>query len=343
MERWLAGLLTCIGAVMLCAGAVMACTLPNMRTDVAPLPDNGDPVQVDVSFVVLDILGVDDVRQQIHVDIAAMLTWQDPRLISLEGCRFARSQVWVPDLVLQNSSSLRTARTNARDQVVIGAEGRVSYRQRFFGDVSTYHNLRNFPFDTHDFAITFMPVDSGAEALKFVPDQANTWLSDKLNVSGWHVNTLSLQEQPEKLRESGNFLSMLTLTISAEREVNYYLFRVMLPLFFVVAMSWVIFWVPPNRFEFQIGLGATSMLTVIAFNLAVAGSLPPLGYLTVLDQILIWSIAMVFLAIAEALVTGLHVVNGQEVRAHQIDRLARVIFPILLLGGWVALAVSGMR
>jgi len=328
---------------MLCAGAVMGCTLPTMRTDVAPIPENGGPVQVNASFVVLDILGVDDVTQQINVDIGASLTWQDPRLLSLEGCRFARSQVWVPDIILQNSSSLRTARNNARDQVVIGAEGRVSYRQRFFGDISTYHNLRDFPFDAHDFAISFMPVETGAETLKFVPDQANTWLSDQLNISGWHVTNLSLQEQSARLREAGQILSMLTLTISAEREVNYYLFRIMLPLFFVVAMSWVIFWVPPSRFEFQIGLGATSMLTVIAFNLAVAGALPPLGYLTVLDQILIWSIAMVFLAIAEALVTGLHVVNGRELRAHQIDRLARVVFPILLIGGWATLAVSGIR
>lgn len=343
MERWLAGLLTCIGVGILNACAVMACTLPTMRTDVAPIREDGGPVQVNASFIVLDILGVDDVTQQINVDIGATLAWQDLRLISLEGCRFARSEVWVPDLVLQNSSSLRTARNNARDQVVIGAEGRVSYRQRFFGDISTYHNLRNFPFDTHDFAITFMPVGTGAATLKFVPDQANTWLSDQLNISGWHVNTLSLQEQQAKLRESGHFLSMLTLTISADREVNYYLFRIMLPLFFVVAMSWVIFWVPPNRFEFQIGLGATSMLTVIAFNLAVAGSLPPLGYLTVLDQILIWSIAIVFLAIAEALVTGLYVVNGHEARAHQIDRWARVIFPILLIGGWGTLAMSGIH
>ena len=343
MDRWLAGALTCIGAILLGAASVMACTLPDMRTDVAPKPEHGGPVQVDASFTVLDMLGVDDVSQQINVDIGAMLVWRDPRLQSLEGCRFARSQVWTPDIILRNSSNLRTTLNNARDQVVIGAEGRVTYRQRFFGEISTYHNLRSFPFDAHDFTITFMPVETGVETLKFVPDQANTWLSDRFNISGWHVTGLTLAEESAKLRETGRSLSMLHLTIAAEREVNYYLFRIMLPLFFVVAMSWVIFWVPPSRFEFQIGLGATSMLTVIAFNLAVAGALPPLGYLTVLDQILIWSIAMVFLAIAEALVTGLHVVNGKEARALQLDRVARVVFPILLIGGWAALALRGMR
>ena len=49
------------------------------------------------------------------------------------------------------------------------------------------------------------------------------------------------------------------------------------------------------------------------------------------------------MAIAEALVTGLHVVNGKEARALQLDRVARVVFPILLIGGWAALALRGMR
>ena len=110
MGRWLAGLLMWLGMVLLGGGGVMACTLPDMRTDIAPTPQTGGPVEVDASFVVLDILGVDDVRQQINVDIGAKLVWQDPRLQSLNGCRFARSQVWVPDIILQNSSNLRTAR-----------------------------------------------------------------------------------------------------------------------------------------------------------------------------------------------------------------------------------------
>lgn len=327
--------------IWLGAGSAMACNLPDMRTDDPPRPAQGGPVEVTAAFVVNDVLGVDDVNQRINVDIAATLIWRDPRLAGLEGCRVARVAVWAPDTVLRNSSNLRTARSNMRDQVEIGADGQVTYRQRFYGDISTYHNLRNFPFDTHHFALSFVAPESGIDALRFVPDQTRTWISDRLNISGWHVSGLSLTEEATKLREAGHELSLLTLTITADREINYYLFRVMLPLFFVVAMSWVIFWVPPSRFEFQIGLGATSMLTVIAFNLAIAGALPPLGYLTVLDRILIWSILMVFLAIAEALLTGLSVVNGHEARAQRIDRMSRVVFPLLLLGGWLLIAMTG--
>ena len=98
---------------------------------------------------------------------------------------------------------------------------------------------------------------------------------------------------------------------------------------FVVAMSWAIFWVPPERFEFQIGLGATSMLTTIAFTLSIAGKLPDLGYLTALDKMLIWAVFLVFLTMVEALVTGRLVMNEREQLALAIDRVARFAVPTL--------------
>lgn len=335
--------MACLCVVWISSGAVQACALPDMRTDTAPAPPGGGPVQVKTAIVVLDVLNVDDVAQQIDVDLGISMIWRDPRLRGLEGCRFAVSQVWHPDTILRNSATVNTARKNAQDQVRVGPDGEVTYRQRVFGDISTYHDLRDFPFDAHQFEISFLPVDQGIGTLEFLPDPANTWMADRLNITGWDVHGLTLDAETVKLREAGEDLSLLTLTISAEREASYYIFRIMLPLLFVVAMSWVIFWVPPRHFEFQIGLGATSMLTVIAFNLSVAGDLPPLGYLTVLDQILIWSIAIVFLAIAEALITGLHVVNGHEARAKRIDRVARVVFPGMLIGGWATLAGMGLR
>jgi hypothetical protein len=105
-------------------------------------------------------------------------------------------------------------------------------------------------------------------------------------------------------------------------------------------MSWVIFWIPPSRFEFQIGLGATSMLTIIAFNLAVASQLPQLGYLTILDKILVWAIFLVFLSILEALAAGLLVISDREGAAVRLDKVSRILFPVLLFGIWIGLAFS---
>ena len=76
------------------------------------------------------------------------------------------------------------------------------------------------------------------------------------------------------------------------------------------------------------------MLTTMAFIFAIGSSLPPVGYLTTLDKLVIWAIVLIFLSIVEALVAGRLVLNGREKLALQFDLVSRFVFPVLLFGGW---------
>ena len=145
---------------------------------------------------------------------------------------------------------------------------------------------------------------------------------------------IGIETKSEYLKQADKTLSIVVLSIEAKRDAQFFIYRFLLLLVFVVGMSWVIFWVPPRNFEFQIGIGATSMLTAIAFNISIAGQLPPLGYLTVLDRMLIWATMLVFLAIVEALITGRLVLAGRENLANRIDYVCRFVFPLLLPLGW---------
>lgn len=322
--------------VVVSTTAVLACTLPAMQTGERPGAENG-PTQVTASFIIADLLGVDDVNQQLDLDIIGQFSWTDPRLVGLEGCRFTVSQVWFPPLVLFNSSNLRETRTQARNQVLIGVNGQVTYLQRYTGRISSYHNLRDFPFDSQKFLIEIGLITLNSDQLQLVADNERTWISERLNIEGWSVENVNLASDVYFLKQANQDVSVLALTIDAKRDQDYYVYRVLLLLGFVVAMSWIIFWIPPSRFEFQIGLGATAMLTVIAFNLSVSSSLPRLGYLTILDKILAISIGLVFLSIVEALVAGLLVLKDREDLAVKIDMVSRFLFPIALVLGWYIL------
>lgn len=309
------------------------CRLFNMHTGIHPNNGNG-PTDVEVSIIVADFLGVNDVDQQLDVDLLATFSWVDPRLEGYQGCRLGKTEVWFPRIILVNSSNLRVLNQNALNQVSVGEGGQVFYQQRYTGNISSYHGLHRFPFDKHNFKITIATQGFEARNVVLKANTENTWISDTLNIEGWDVHGVEIEASKQKMRETGEDLSLITLIINADRNPDYFLYRVMLLLMFVVFMSWVIFWIPPNRFEFQIGLGATSMLTSIAFNLSVANNLPQLGYLTILDKTLIWAIFVIFLSIVEALVAGLMVMKEREALAINIDRASRVVFPILLFGGW---------
>ncbi len=311
-----------------------ACVLPdNLRTDIRP-GDPDLPTEIVASVAVTDLLDVDDAGQQLNIDMFVTLEWIDERLAELAGCRVPLSEVWRPRIRLMNSSNLRQAARNAQNQVAIHEGGRVEYIQRFTGFISSYHNLRDFPFDKHSFRIDMGAARDGAHQIAFLADDDNTWISDRLNIEGWDVTGVSLSVQPFYWRANTLDFSVVSLQIEASRNPEFYVYRVLLLLVIVVAMSWVIFWVPPEKYEFQIGLGATSMLTIIAFNLALSSQLPPVGYLTILDKIISWSIFLVLMAIVEALIAGRLVMAGRESIAHGLDRVSRYVFPVLLLGGW---------
>lgn len=289
---------------------------------------------------VADILDVDDVNQAVDLDLIIAMSWTDRRLAGLIGCRLGVTQIWFPDATVFNSSQLRAERTNAQNQVVVGPDGAVTYLQRLTGTISSYHNLRDFPFDHQAFKFAFGSLRDSADEVVFVAEDAASWLTENPNLEGWRLEGISLGSERRHFAQVGRDISVLTLTISAQRDTDYYLFRVLLLLLVVVAMSWVVFWVPPEKYEFQIGLGATSMLTAIAFNLSIGGSLPRLGYLTTLDKIVIAAIAMIFLAIVESLVTGSLAMAGRNKQARMIDRVARVAFPLFLLVVWGGLILS---
>ncbi|MEM8731887.1 MAG: hypothetical protein AAGF79_18400, partial [Pseudomonadota bacterium] len=108
----------------------------------------------------------------------------------------------------------------------------------------------------------------------------------------------------------------------------------------VVSLSWVTFWVPPGRYEFQIGICATALLTAMALNFSIASSLPPVGYLTIMDRLVIWAVLCIFMASVQALVTARLVVKDRESAALRIDLYSRCIFPLAFMGGWWLIIAS---
>ena len=334
--------LTCLVIAIwtLTASIAAACTPPaDLRTDLPPMID-GRPVDIKIGFGVADVLGVDDVNQQLEIDFFTRIEWNDPRLADYAGCRFPVTEVWFPAIYVLNSSQLTSKRRNARDDLAVEDGGRVIYVNRFIGQISSYHNLARFPFDSQVFHIDISVPQHSSQEVTLIPDFDATWIASKLNIEGWDFSTISISAATEFVDQLQREVSVASVELAAQRNSEYYIYRVLLLLGIVVAMSWIIFWVPPGRYEFQIGIGSTAMLTSIAFNFSVASSLPPVGYLTVMDRLVIWAVLLIFLATAQALITARLVVHDREHAALVIDRHSRYLFPLLFLGGWAVIITA---
>jgi hypothetical protein len=131
----------------------------------------------------------------------------------------------------------------------------------------------------------------------------------------------------QHIEATGKDASAYDLVISANRQRQFYVWKIIVPLCLIVFMSWTVFWINPAQFGPQIGLSATSMLTLIAFQFASTSMVPKLGYFTILDELTIGSTIIVFLALVQSLSTSYLVSQGREALALRVDRLSRYGFP----------------
>jgi SNF family Na+-dependent transporter len=88
-----------------------------------------------------------------------------------------------------------------------------------------------------------------------------------------------------------------------------------------------LFWVSPAQFAPQIGLSATAMLRLIAFQFALVSILPNLAYFPVLDGFIVGSTIIVFLALVEAVAAVFLVSREKTQLALRMDKISRAAFP----------------
>ena len=246
------------------------------------------------------------------------------RLAHLEGCEIALDEVWYPELIARNSGRLfeRWPR-----EVSIGPDGEVRYIQRFFGTIASYHNLHDFPFDTQSIIVQLITLKWPDSDVQLIADETFSGMVEQLNISDWIVTSVMGKVDSQYVKGFERDHTRYNFEITAHRIRAYYVWKIILPLCLIVAMSWCVFWIDPAAFGTQIGLSATAMLTLIAFIFATTNMVPVLGYFTLLDLFIGGATILVFLALLESLATSYLVSRDKAALAMRIDRICRFVFP----------------
>ena len=300
------------------------CTVSNTRTDIRPDPI-GTPTIVRTGIRAVDIREINDVDQTITIDLAIRRVWTDQRLSHLEGCRLPRDSIWFPEFILTNSGRIFERWPS---KVSIGPGGTITHLQRISGTIASYHSLHDFPFDNQSISIHLMPLEHDPGNVRLALDEEFTGIGQPLNISDWVIEGYDASIVETELLAFGETRASLEFSVNATRIRAFWLWKVILPLSLIVFMSWCVFWIDPVRFGSQIGLSATSMLTIIAFIFATTNMLPPLGYFTRLDVFIAGATVTVFLALLVSLATSYFVSIDKREKATRLDGICRFVFPI---------------
>jgi hypothetical protein len=304
------------------------------------------PVPVKIGVRMQQITDVNQKEENFGVVAELMLEWRDPRLAfnpedNQERLKFyggdsftrtlsGKGIVW-PEFTIYN---LQGKLWIQNQFAVVFSDGRVIYVERFTATLQAPDfDFRSFPFDSQQF---FIRIDSVLPEW-YVTYELMEGYSDvgkKLGEEEWIITEFDTEISRSVVGERP--VSRFNFRVEARRHLEYYIFRILLPIFIILIVSWVIFFL--RDYSKRIDAAAANLLLFIAFNFTISNDLPRLGYLTFLDTLMIAAFVVTALVLITSVFLRRLVEAGKEEKAHKVDMyVVRWLYPAAYIGA-VALA-----
>ncbi len=300
-----------------------------------------NPKQVEIGVHMDQIANVDQVSENYTAVVELRLEWTDPKLaFDPDECQCAFQtftpaefdsymtdagvEAW-PVTTLFNQQGRRDEQGNT---IVLTPDGHAIAVLRFTATFQAPDfDFRLFPFDKQVFHIRARSVFP--EEFFIFTDLPNySGLGDQLGEEEWVITKWDTSVDTSDNRSRFNF------TFYAQRHIDYYLYRIFLPLLIIIAVSWAIFFL--RNYEKRVDAAAANLLLLVAFNFTISGNLPKLGYLTLMDIVLITTFVVTGLVLVLNVFLRRLEVAGKGELAHRLDTYVLWFYPliyIIFIGG----------
>jgi hypothetical protein len=302
--------------------------------------------RVKVGLRLHQITNVNQKEENFGVVATLQMEWNDPALaFSPDSCqcrfRIFRGDDFVqyvvanrirwPEFTLFNQQGRRWTQNQI---VVVWPDGNVLYFERFSATLQAPDfDFRRFPFDTEQF---FIRVDMLLPEDYYVFDMLEDFseVGTQLGEEEWIIT----EHDTSITRERGStrqYSSRFSFRFEARRHLNYYIFRIFIPLLIILAVSWVTFFL--RDFNKRVDVSSGTLLVFIAFNFTISDDLPRLGYVTLLDSILVCAFIVTSLSVVFNVYLRRLEVDRKKSFANRIDKYMIWLYPLAY-----AIAVLGV-
>lgn len=210
--------------------------------------------------------------------------------------------------------------------------GRCFRSRRIHSTLRSSYNLRMFPFDHQRLTLEFSDAEVVANFAHYTDKPSVAALDDeaKGELSSWKVDgEFAYLRRARVFAEDGTAATYdyATFSLPVRRHVAFHLTKFFLPLFVIIAVAFTVFWIDPEDLSSKSTIGVTCLLAAIAFQLAEAGALPEVAYLTFADRVYAVCYTMLAASLMFAVYGNSLVRKDRKEQALRLDRLARLVFP----------------
>ena len=275
-------------------------------------------VPVKIDLLIEKIFGIDGKKMEFEAFFSLWLDWNEPRLAETlkkfnlfddQGkrtylCSYNPIELWgktnrlfYPTIEFYNKKTKTNVNLGGdADWVDIYSDGNVGTRLRDSAFFSTNFDFSRFPFDNQvlqfelwsEYPSTLVELVPDLIAMPIYKETLYTDDSSSIQVPGWKIKEVDYYNydyvENDKFSYQGFYVD-----ISIERQSSYYLFKIILPIIFILVISWSVFWVRGSEIEAKVNITIVCLLSLIAYNFIIDEDLPKLSYLTFLDAFILLS------------------------------------------------------
>jgi hypothetical protein len=216
------------------------------------------PIPARIGIKLQQITAVDQKAENFGVVATLILHWRDPELAFdpeavqdrfqiFEGDAFSaemsrRGHKW-PQYTVVNQQGNRRVQNRL---VIVRPDSDAAYLERFSTTVQAPHfDFRDFPFDEQKF---FIRIDLLAPEWMFSLEEIEGYseVGEKLGEEEWVVTDFATSFDRGAIFQRP--VSRFDFELHAKRHLDYYFFRILLPLTVIISVSWILFFLrQPTR------------------------------------------------------------------------------------------------
>lgn len=295
-------------------------TIVGIGMHLIKLEDVSEPEALDPSFTARFVL---------------MLNWKDPRLAAQPGqprnMRVYQEEnalgelerIWQPDISFENE----LGKAQLENIVLsISPVGDVVLEQGFTSKFDVELDFHRFPFDDQRLAMKLASFHAGNTNVRLRLEEGRTLIEPNASLPEWNITGFTSTITPVRGLGFDQSVSQAIFAIEADREGDYYIYKILLPFALVTMLSWSNFWIT-GKGDGRIRLTFLCLLALLAYSSVLSKYLPRLNVITFMDAIAFIGIGALTINVVENTWVHYLIRNGDEEKAERLDLWARRTVP----------------
>jgi hypothetical protein len=303
---------------------------------------------VDLGLFIEGITNIDPVTNSFTIEGFLDLVWCDPResfnpeelgwhekFFLEDDAHDEMNEIWQPAITFPNESSPRETENL---ELIVFEDGTIEYEERFSVTLEAHFDLLHFPFDTQVLEIEIESLAWSESYLLFHQEEDTIGFRRDFELAEWHTADVKTHlESVREIRDRHPFSEFIML-ITVERLPGFYIWRLILPMIIIVALSWSVFWMKDDDLSNRLMVSFTGILTVVAYQFTISASLPRIPYMTFMDAVITFSFIMMALTIIENIVVYILDKGEKKTSANHFEFACRFVFPSLYTAALIFIA-----